>query len=380
MGDPYRIYGSLRDEEPVHLNSATGIWTLSRFEDVRAASRDWGAFSNAEGVDLDELGRCVFGPGDFLDMDPPQHDELRAVAKSRFSPSAVKSLETTIRSQVECLVGDVRDRVSFDGVAALAWPLPVRVICSVFGFSAIERAELGALYRVVMKRAPGRLAIPQASLEAADAMRMRFVSIAQERRSDPRDDLMTQIAVAEVNGEQLDDRKLAGLCFVLFSAGIDTVAAALANALWLLADHPDQLEALALASDRLPAAIEEVLRYESPLQFNARTTTRDVRIGERVIPAGARVVLLYGAANRDERRFAAPERFDVERESKRHLAFGEGIHFCIGAPLARLQTRIALEQLLDELPHLRLAGPVERLPAYNMRALARLPLRAGSRL
>jgi cytochrome P450 len=162
------------------------------------------------------------------------------------------------------------------------------------------------------------------------------------------------------------------MCFVLFSAGIDTVASLLGTAIWLFAEHPRAREVA------LPVALEEVLRYESPLQFNARTTTVDVTVGDDVISAGERVLLLYGAANRDERRFEAADLFDVDREPKRHLAFGEGIHFCIGAPLARLQTRIAIEELLARFPDYSLSGPVEWSPAYNMRSISSLPIRYSS--
>jgi cytochrome P450 len=169
------------------------------------------------------------------------------------------------------------------------------------------------------------------------------------------------------------------MCFVLFSAGIDTVASLIGNALLLLGEHVDQRRTALEDPESLPAVIEEVLRFESPLQFNSRTTTRAADVGGTTIPAGKRVVLLYGAANRDERRFDEPERFDVAREHKRHLGFGEGIHFCIGAPLARLQTRLALEAWLSRWPDYRIAGPVERSPTYNMRTLATLPLSLSSR-
>jgi cytochrome P450 len=185
---------------------------------------------------------------------------------------------------------------------------------------------------------------------------------------------MTQIALAEPDGSPLPDAKLAGMSFVLFSAGIDTVVALLGNAVLLLAEHPGQRKLVMEQPDRLPAAVEEVLRYESPLQFNARVTTRRVIISGTVIPAGERVLLLYGSANRDERRFEHASRFDILRPPKRHLAFGEGIHFCIGAPLARLQARVALGALLARMPNYELAGPYERLPTYNMRSVARLPI------
>jgi cytochrome P450 len=185
---------------------------------------------------------------------------------------------------------------------------------------------------------------------------------------------MTQVALAKPEGRALSDAKVAGMCFVLFSAGIDTVVALIGNAVVVLAEHRGQRDLVVRQPDRLPGALEEVLRYESPLQFNARVTTRRVTISGTAIPAGERVLLLYGSANRDERRFEDPARFDILRQPKRHLAFGEGIHFCIGAPLARLQARLTLQALLSRMPNYELAGSYERLPAYNMRSIARLPI------
>jgi cytochrome P450 len=236
---------------------------------------------------------------------------------------------------------------------------------------------VAGLYRTVMHRSPETVTIPQRALEAAAELRTYFVSQARECRRRPRDDLMTQIALARPDGDPLPDAKLAGLCFVLFSAGIDTVASLLGSATLLLALHADQRQRVLDDGDRLPAAIEEALRYESPLQFNARVTTRDVKMSGAVIPCGERVLLLYGSANRDERRFDGAARFDVTREPRRHLAFGEGIHFCIGAPLARLQARVALRGLLARMPNYRLAAPAEWLPAYNMRTLTRIPVEPG---
>jgi cytochrome P450 len=370
----YDAYERLRREAPVYHDPDGRFWALSRFEDVRAASRDWRTFSNSGGVDLDELGTVVFGPGDFLDTDPPEHDELRSVVKSRFTPRSVGALQGMIEGHVEELLADMAASEAPDVAEQLAWPLPCRVMCSLFGFPPDERARLTAMYRTVMQRTAGNLTIPPQALEAAADMRTSFVAEADERRSRPRDDLMTQIALATTDGSHLPDAKLAGMCFVLFSAGIDTVVALLGNAVALLAEHPEQRELVLQDPDRLPAALEEALRYESPLQFNARVTTRRVTVAGTAIPAGERVLLLYGSANRDERRFEHPARFDILRPPKRHLAFGEGIHFCIGAPLARLQARVALEALLSRMPNYELAGAYERLPAYNMRSIARLPI------
>jgi cytochrome P450 len=374
---PYAAYERLRREAPVFHDERRGFWALSRFEDVRAASRDWQTFSNADGVDLDRLGTLVFGPGDFLDTDPPEHDELRAVVRSRFTPKGIAALELMVEGHVTDLLADLLAAGAPDVAEQLAWPLPCRVMCSIFGFAPDERTHVTALYGDVMRRTPHELTIPPEALEAAAEMRTYFVDQAGERRRRPRDDLMTQVALAKPGGEPLSEPRLAGMCFVLFSAGIDTVASLLGSAALLLAEHPDQCRLVLGEPERLPAAIEEALRYESPLQFNARVTTRRVTVAGTDIPAGARVLLLYGSANRDERRFDDPARFDVTRQAKRHLAFGEGIHFCIGAPLARLQARVALQALLARMPEYELAGPREWMPAYNMRSLARLPIRVG---
>jgi cytochrome P450 len=377
QASPYPAYERLRREAPVYHNAERGFWALSAFEDVRAASRDWQTFSNASGVDLDELGTLVFGPGDFLDTDPPEHDELRAVLRSRLTPKSVAAMRPMVERHVTELLGDLAGAAEPDLADQLAWPLPLRVMCSVFGLPADERSHVGALYRAVMQRSTGTVSIPQRALDAAAEMRSYFVAQVHERRRRARDDLLTEIALATPDGKPLADSKLAGLCFVLFSAGIDTVTSLLGNAALLFAAHPDQRRLVLEDADRLPAAIEEALRYESPLQFNARVTTRQVAVSGTVIPESERVLLLYGSANRDERRFEDPARFDIAREPRRHLAFGEGIHFCIGAPLARLQARIALQALLARIPDYELAGPGQWMPAYNMRTLARVPIRPG---
>jgi cytochrome P450 len=371
---PYDVYRELRDSAPVYGSPEHGFWALSRFDDVLAASRDWGTFSNADGVDLDELGGRVFGPGDFLDMDPPGHDELRAVVKGRFTPKAVASLEPLIRQHVRKLLADLPPAHTLDAVGRFAWPLPNEVMSSIMGFPQTERSSVRRLYAQVMERAPGQDTIPPTALAAAAELREYFVTTARERRRHPESDVMTMIATGEVRGRRLPEAKLAGMCFVLFSAGIDTVASLLGSAILLVAQHASVRELALGDPDRLPLILEEVLRYESPLQFNARTTTVDAAVRDKVIPAGARVLLLYGAANRDERRFDDADVFDVKREPKRHLAFGDGIHFCIGAPLARLQTRIALEELLSRHPRYEVDGPVQRSPAYNMRSLSSLPI------
>ncbi len=310
-------------------------------------------------------------------MDPPEHDELRAVVKSRFTPNSVAQLEPLVRVEVAALLAELPARQRFDAVDVLAWPLPNNVMCGVLGIPPSDRRQVARLYRTVMERVPGDETIPPTALAAASELRAYLLDLAEYRRRRPLADLMTAIATAEVGGARLPERKVVGMAFVLLSAGIDTVASLLGNALLLLALHPEERAKLLDAPERLPNAIEEALRFESPLQFNARITTGAVEVQGAAIPAGARVLLLYGAANRDERRFPDPDRFDITREPQRHLAFGEGIHFCIGAALARLETRVALSAWLAAMPSYALDGQPERMAAYNMRSLRQLPVAVG---
>jgi cytochrome P450 len=371
--DPYPIYKRLRDECPVHYNDERQLWSLSRYEDIQAAARDWGTFTSTEGADLDDTGALI-GEGDFLDTDPPRHDELRRVVREHFTPKAINVLERRVRERSEALVEAFVESGKADFASDFAWPLPAGVVCELLGFPDEDHLQLLTWFTESLRRIPGQTEIPETAWAAATEVRGYFAAAARERRGHPRDDVMTTMAAAVDDGRISSD-DLLGMCYLLFLAGIETTAALISNALHLLTLHPDQRTRLVGDLSIMRGAVEELLRFESPVQFIGRTATNDFPLHGATIPTGGRVVLIYASANRDERKFPDPDVLDLDRIPGRHLAFGEGIHHCIGAPLARLEGRIGLEALLTRIPDYEVADPVQRMYTHNAWGLEHLPVK-----
>jgi cytochrome P450 len=372
VADPFSTYRQMREEHPVYHNAEHDVWALTRFDDVQQAARDWRTFSNAAGVDLDDT-TDVFGPGNFIDSDPVRHDQLRALVKHRFTPMAVAELERGIRERVRALLSPVVEEGSGDIVRALAWPLPVATVCDLVGFPAADAPQLQAWVAAAIHRLPGEGRSPASARRAVGEMHEYFVEISADRCRRPRDDLLSAIATGEAGGSRLTE-EIVGLCTLLSVAGSETTFSLIGNAFWLFASHPEQRRRLVNDQSMIPAALEEVLRAESPVQYLGRVTTRDVDLHGTTIPAGKRVALIFGAANRDERRWEDPDSFEITRPAKRNLAFGEGIHHCLGAPLARLEGRIVLEELVRVMPEFSLHGPGERTSTYTTRGFESLPV------
>lgn len=376
--DPYPVYAELRDEAPVYHNAERGIWVLSRFADVQAASRDWKTFSSAEGTDLDDsgvvAGQGVIGQGVFIDADPPSHDLLRAVLRESFTPKAIAACEPSIRARVDRLVGAIRAAGGADVVEQLAFPLATGTVCHLLGLPEEDERELAPLLRAVEQREPGELRMPQRARDGLTGLGDYLLAAALDRRRHPRDDVVTRIAQGTIEGRPLTEGEMKGIAILLCIAGTETTASLVGNALMLLDEHPGERARVRGGEVPLTAVVEEVVRFESPLQWLARTATADVELHGTEIPAGGRVVMLHGAANRDERRFDDAATFDVGRPGQRNLGFGEGIHHCIGAPIARLEGRIALERVLEELPGYAVAGEIVRAHTHATRGLARLPI------
>ena len=371
--DPYPIYKRLRDECPLHYNDEHGLWSLSRYEDIQTAARDWNAFTSTEGADLDDTGALI-GEGDFLDTDPPRHDELRKVVREHFTPKAINALEGRVRERSEALLEAFVGSGSADFASDFAWPLPAGMVSELLGFPDEDHPQLLAWFTESLRRIPGQTEIPDSAWAAAKEVRGYFAATAEERRRQPRDDVMTTM-VAAVDDERISADDLLGICYLLFLAGIETTAALISNALHLLTLHPDQRTKLVGDLSIMRGAVEELLRFEAPVQFIGRTATSDFELHGATIPAGGRVVLIYASANRDERKFPNPDVLDLERTPGRHLAFGEGIHHCIGAPLARLEGRIGLEVLLSRIPDYEVAGAVQRMYTHNAWGLEHLPVK-----
>jgi cytochrome P450 len=370
--EPYAAYRALRESSPVYRNEARGFWALSRFDDVQRAAREWTGFSSAGGVNLDDT-LSLTGAGNFIAADPPDHDRLRRVVRGRFTPPAVAAMEAATREDVQRVVRAASRAGGFDAAGALAWAIPVRTISRLLGLPVEDEATLRDWLRAVIHRDAESDRLPASARAAGGELRAYLTAHLAARREAPGDDLLSDIVAGQARGE-LDEAELPGLCILLYVAGTETVADFIGSALVALAEHPGQRTLLAAQPELGGAAVEELLRFESPVQYQVRTAMVLTELHGQTIAPGDRVALLWAAANRDERRWNRPDELDIARTSKRNLAFGEGIHHCLGAPLARLQGRIVLEEVLRAIPDYRLDGPVERIATHNTRGVARLPL------
>lgn len=374
IDDPYPLYKILRDQHPVYHNAERGFWALSRYADVQSASRDWHTFSSAHGVDLDDTGAALFIPGSMVDADPPLHDRLRAILHRDFRPAEIKAvLGPRVRHKTVTLLEALAGRVSADLAQDLAFPLPAAIICGWLGFPEDDHPQLMEWFNRMVRRTPGATTIPAAARAARTAMAAYLEAALAQRRSAARADLLSTLERAERDGLMMREEVI-GMCIHLFFAGINTTVGLLGTSFHLLARDRELRRLLATEPQRIPAAVEEFLRVDAPIQWLVRWTTRAIALHDQVIPAGERVLLLWGSANRDERRWSNPEQVDLTREPQRHLAFGEGIHHCLGAPLARLEAQIALEELLARFPAFELNGPVMPLFTPGERMLERVPV------
>jgi cytochrome P450 family 130 len=343
-------YRALRDEAPVYLDPDRRFAALSRFDDVRAAAADWKTFSAVTAES--KILRPIIN-----DMDPPGHGRKRANLSRAFTPKRVADLEGRLRAIARSLVDAFKDRGSCDLIAEFAALYPSRVIGELIGIPVDLLAECRAITDSVMRiEGPEGNASP---VERADAI---FGKLITARRAEPQDDLISALlAVGADGGEPLSEGELLGFCYLLLVGGNDTTMNLIGNGMKLLAEHPDQRGELVADLALLPAAIEEMLRLEPPTQTSARQTTRDVTLHGQVIPGDTRTLLVWGAANLDEREFLEPDRFDIHRTADRHLSLGYGAHFCMGAALARLEARVAFEELLDCMPDFEVIDEPERI-------------------
>jgi len=373
--DPYPYYRVLLDNYPVYRTPDRDWWTLSRFADVRNAARDWETFSNASGTELDGAGDMyneTFGPGIFIFTDPPDHGRIRKVARNWFTPKAVRVHEDSIRHSVDALLDELAASESPDLAGDFAWRLPISTISKVLGFPEADHHHILHWMLELEARHSDLEELPESAHAAGAELADYIARTLETRREAPRDDLLTAFVEAEQAGD-LRQEEARGLTFILVLAGIDTSACLISNTLHRLAARPDDRAAIEASPQRIPSVVEEMIRYEAPVQGLARRATRDVEVHGEVIPEGGWVWLSWAAANRDERAFENPDCLDFERPQKRNLGFGEGIHHCIGAPLARLEARVALERFLPRFRGYELVGAAERLHMHGTRGWVSLP-------
>jgi cytochrome P450 len=386
LADPYPSYQRLRVESPVcwDAKTANGCWLVARHADVTRACRDARlssnrAFAYRSFLPQDEDGRRL---GDTIEgflafKDPPDHTRLRALVNRAFTPRALEAL----RSRILALVDDLLDAAIARGrlrlIGELAYPLPVTVIGDMLGVPPADADRLKpwaddiAMFLGAMKGLKRALASTR-EIEAYMA------DLVAQRRVEPRDDMLGALVAAEVDGQRLTDAEIFQMAYFLLLAGHHTTMNLIGNGMLALLQHPDQLARLRENPGLVPTAVEEMLRWDSPVQSIGRVPKEDVEIGGTHIAAGQLVVLLLGAANRDEEAFADADRFLVARETNKHVAFAGGAHFCVGAPLSRLEAQLVFARILQRFRRIELAGPIEWVPNVNFRGLRELELEVGS--
>lgn len=345
----HETYQRLRDEHPVYHNAERGFWAISRFEDV------WQATSQVESLTTEgiEETETLLPMLNFLD--PPRHDRLRQLVSRAFTLRRVGEMEPRVRRLARELLDDFAGRDEVDLVAGFSEPLPGRIIAEMIGVPADRRETFLGHTRRMLATNPD-ISITDAIREPSERIYEEFAQLLDERRRTPASDLMSALLEAEIDRERLTDEEILGFCYQLIVAGNDTTTALIGNGAVLLAQHPDQQKGLVEEPARIPTAVEEMLRFEPPAQALPRRSRRAYSLHGVTIPPEQRVLLVWAAANLDEREFPDPERFDVTRNASRHLSFGHGIHFCLGASLARLEARIAFEELLARYPRYCLAS------------------------
>lgn len=380
--DPYPTYAWLRDEEPLYYNEVSDFWALSRHADVTAAIRDESVYSNSMGVSLDPT---AWGPHarytmSFLAMDPPDQTRLRSLVSRGFTPRRVADLGDRIRELTGSYLDDIVQGGTFDFIDDFAGKLPMDVISELIGVPEADRAELRRLADLLIHRPDGLRDVPQAGIDAAITLFGYYTELLAERRARPVDDLTSALAEAEVDGDRLADQEIIAFLFLMIVAGNETTTKLLGNAVYWADRFPEQLRGVQADRDRVPLWVEETLRYDTSTQLLARHLLADVNLHGRTAPAGSRLVLLLGSANRDGRVFEDPDTYRLDRDTSQLISFGAGRHYCLGANLARLEARIVLDELLARVGRIEVdPDGAERVHSINVRGFAHLPVTVAAR-
>lgn len=373
---PFEWYRTMRATQPVFKHPDWDGWQVFRYIDVARVLTEYATFSSAsfEG-ESDPIGSSI------LQMDPPRHRQLRNLVSQAFTPRMVAQLEPRITAITNELLDHVASTGEMDVVQDLAYPLPVTVIAELLGIPTELREDFKRWSDAIIAGEEGLSEEERKALfQEIQGMYGYFTQVLEERRQHPQNDLVSALLAAEVDGQRLSDMELLGFCGLLLVAGNETTTNLLGNLILCFDEHPEVVERLRKNRVLVPGAIEETLRYYSPVKAMPRVTKTETMLGDQHIGPGQVIVAWIGSANRDESEFPDPDRFDIEREPNRHIAFGHGIHFCLGAPLARLEARVALNSMLDRLPgRWQVADmPLEMIKSFVVFGAKGLPMTWGA--
>jgi cytochrome P450 len=380
--NPYEVYQRMRDDAPLYYDEVEDFYALTRHEDVAAAFKDHESFSSARGCDLGMVRSGEIPQKMIIFMDPPDHRHMRSLLNKAFTPRAIQAQKETVLELVTYYLGKA-DPDHFDVVQDFSGPFPVEVITRMAGVPEDFRQQVRHWIDASLHRKPGQIDGDEDNMQANINSGMYYYGLVQERRKNPQDDMISRLIAAEIPDEdgglrRLDDIEITGFTSLLGGAGAETVTKLIGSAVVEFARRPDQWQKLLEDRSKIPAAVEELLRYVGPVQYNVRYSVKDVEVPSGTIPANKPVFLMGASANRDPRAFTDGETFDIDRDRSQaqNLGLGYGIHSCLGAALARMETAIALEHLLDFMPRYEVDfNGLQRVNMQNVAGYQNVPVR-----
>jgi len=382
FNNPFDIYRRMREEAPLYYDERGDFYALTRHEDVAAAFKDFETYSSARGCDLAMVRKGDVPQKSIIFMDPPDHRHMRSLLNKAFTPRAIQSQKETVLELVDKYLGEA-DPDNFDVVQDFSGPFPVEVITRMAGVPEEYRQQVRHWIDTSLHHEPGQIEISEAGMQANIDTAMYYFTLIQQRREDPQDDMISRLIAAEIPCEdgpprQLDDIEITGFATLLGGAGAETVTKLLGTAAVTFARNPEQWQKLLDDRSKIPAAVEELLRYEGPVQYNVRYTLKEAPASGGVIPAGKPVFLIGASANRDSDAFDDADVFDIDRDRSeaQNLGLGYGIHSCLGAALARMESAIALDKLLDFMPRYEVNWDgLQRVHMQNVAGWQNVPVR-----
>ena len=383
FNNPYEVYRRMREDAPVYYNDELDFYALTRHADVGSAYKDFETYSSSRGMTL-EMVKAPEPPAQksIIFLDPPEHRHMRSLVNKVFTPRAIGGLKPMVTEQIDRYISQ-SDPDDFDVVRDFAGPFPIEVVARMLGVEPEYRQKVREWLDVFMHREPGSYESTPEGIQAFIDMATMYSKLVQERRNRPQDDMLSGLIVATIQREDggsatLNDSEIIDFALLLGGAGAETVTKLIGNAAVILARNPEQWQKLLDDRSKIPAAVEEVLRYEAPSQYNVRYTLKDVHLHGVTIPAGKPVFLINGAANRDSDAFTDADTFDIDRDRSEalNIGMGYGIHSCLGAALARMESAIAIERLLDFMPRFELVEEgLRRVEMSNVAGWCNVPVR-----